>query len=70
MQSAPTANALHIFPEFLFPPSEIKGTLYYLHTGATSIKAESYLKVKIKNKSEKQKMQALEISEKKKKHPY
>jgi hypothetical protein len=40
-QEAPIAKALHILPEHLFPPSEIKGTLYYLQTGATSTKAEN-----------------------------
>jgi hypothetical protein len=35
------AKALHIFPEFLFPPSEHKGTPYYLQTGTISIRAES-----------------------------
>ena len=27
---------MHIFPEFLFPPSEINGIPYFLQTGATS----------------------------------
>jgi hypothetical protein len=30
-----------MFPEFLFPPSEHKGTPYYLQTGTVSINAES-----------------------------
>jgi hypothetical protein len=41
IEFAPTANALHMLPEFLFPPSEHKGMPYYLQTGAVSIKAES-----------------------------
>jgi hypothetical protein len=31
-----------MFPEFLFPPSEINGILNYLQTGATSNKALNY----------------------------
>ena len=42
IQSAPTAKALHIFPLFLFPPSDINGIWYSLQTGATSIKAVNY----------------------------
>jgi len=41
-QSAPDANALHILPLYLFPPSEIKGTLYYLQIGATLNSAPNY----------------------------
>ena len=41
-QSAPTANALHILPEFLFPPSDIKGMLFLWQMGATSINAENW----------------------------
>ena len=42
MQSAPAPKALHIFPEFLFPPSEIRGMLYFLQTGATERRADSW----------------------------
>jgi len=42
MQSAPTAKALHIFPLFLLPPSDINGISNSLQTGATSIKALNY----------------------------
>lgn len=42
IQSAPAAKALAIFPEHLFPPSEIKGILNFLQTGATSITADNY----------------------------
>jgi len=48
-QSAPIANALHMFPEFLFPPSEIKGIPYCLQIGAVSHNAENYMKKKPKN---------------------
>lgn len=41
-QSAPAANALHIFPLFLFPPSDINGTSYFLQIGATSNNALNY----------------------------
>lgn len=41
-QLAPAARALHIFPEFLFPPSEINGILYSLQIGATSNNALNY----------------------------
>jgi hypothetical protein len=41
IESAPAARALHIFPEFLFPPSEHKGTSYYLQTGTVSKRADS-----------------------------
>lgn len=41
IEFAPTAKALHILPEFLLPPSEHKGTPYYLQTGAVSIKADN-----------------------------
>lgn len=42
IQDAPAARALHIFPLHLFPPSEIKGILYYLQIGATSNRALNY----------------------------
>ena len=38
-QSAPKAKALHIFPEFLLPPSEISGMLCSLQTGPTDYRA-------------------------------
>jgi hypothetical protein len=41
IESAPIAKALHIFPEFLLPPSEHKGTPYSLQTGTVSIKADN-----------------------------
>jgi hypothetical protein len=42
IEFAPIANALHIFPEFLLPPSEHKGTPYYKHIGEVSINAENW----------------------------
>lgn len=42
IQLAPTPNALHIFPLFLLPPSDISGILYFLQIGATSINALNY----------------------------
>lgn len=45
-QSAPIAKALHILPEFLFPPSEMSGTPYCLQIGATSQSAENYMRRK------------------------
>lgn len=39
---APTASALHILPEYLFPPSEHRGTPYYSQIGAVSSKAVSW----------------------------